>query len=88
MSLVFAPLVAALGLACVKISGRGLGHTGGTIDKLEAIPGFRTDIAPDALREQAMSVGCVIAAQTEDLVPADGAVYALRDATATVRSTP
>lgn len=88
VSLVFAPLVAALGLACVKISGRGLGHTGGTIDKLEAIPGFRTDIVPDALREQAMSVGCVIAAQTEDLVPADGAVYALRDATATVRSTP
>ena len=88
VSLVFAPLVAALGLACVKISGRGLGHTGGTIDKLEAIPGFRTDIAPDAIREQATSVGCVIAAQTADLVPADGAVYALRDATATVRSIP
>jgi len=88
VSLVFAPLVAALGLACVKISGRGLGHTGGTIDKLEAIPGLRTDLEPDALRTQARAVGCVIAAQTADLVPADGAVYALRDATATVRSIP
>ena len=88
VSLVFAPLVAALGLACVKISGRGLGHTGGTIDKLEAIPGFRTDLDPDAIRDQAASVGCVIASQTADLVPADGAVYALRDATATVRSIP
>ena len=88
VSLVFAPLVAALGLACVKISGRGLGHTGGTIDKLEAIPGFRTDLELDAFRDQAMTVGCVIASQTADLVPADGAVYALRDATATVRSIP
>ena len=72
----------------MKISGRGLGHTGGTIDKLEAIPGLRTDLEPDALRTQARAVGCVIAAQTADLVPADGAVYALRDATATVRSIP
>jgi len=88
VSLVFAPLAAALGLACVKISGRGLGHTGGTIDKLEAIPGFRADLEPDALRLQAMTVGCVIASQTSDLVPADGLVYALRDATATVRSIP
>ena len=88
VSLVFAPLVAALGLACVKISGRGLGHTGGTVDKLEAIPGFRTDLDPEAIRDQAAAIGCVIASQTAELVPADGAVYALRDATATVRSIP
>ena len=88
VSLVFAPLVASLGLACVKISGRGLGHTGGTIDKLEAIPGFRVDRSIEEMRAQAASIGCVIASQTSQLVPADGMVYALRDATATVRSTP
>jgi len=88
VSLVFAPLVASLELACVKISGRALGHTGGTIDKLEAIPGFRVDRSIDAIRRQAREVGCVIASQTEELVPADGMVYALRDATATVPSIP
>jgi pyrimidine-nucleoside phosphorylase len=88
VSLVFAPLVAALGLVCVKVSGRGLGHTGGTIDKLEAIPGFRVDLDVGAMRRQAERVGCVIASQTPELVPADGAVYALRDATGTVESVP
>jgi pyrimidine-nucleoside phosphorylase len=88
VSLVFVPLVASLGLACAKLSGRGLGHTGGTIDKLESIPGFRTDLSPDEVRSQATDVGCVIGAQTPGLVPADGAVYALRDATATVPSIP
>jgi pyrimidine-nucleoside phosphorylase len=88
VSLVYAPLVAALGLACVKVSGRGLGHTGGTIDKLESIPGFRADLSVDDMRRQAASVGAAIASQTSELVPADGMVYALRDATATVASTP
>ena len=88
VSLVFAPLVAALGLACVKVSGRGLGHTGGTIDKLEAIPGFRVELDIASMRRQAADIGCVIASQTAQLVPADGVVYALRDATATVRSIP
>ena len=88
VSLIFAPLAAALGLACVKLSGRGLGHTGGTVDKLEAIPGMRLDRSLDAIVDQAAAIGCVIASQTGDLVPADRAVYALRDATATVRSVP
>ena len=88
VSLVFAPLAAALGLACVKLAGRGLGHTGGTIDKLESIPGIRVDRSPEELRCQAASVGCVIASQSAELVPADRAIYALRDATATVRSIP
>jgi len=88
VSLVFAPLVAALGLACVKLSGRGLGHTGGTIDKLEAIPGLRVDRSLEEIRRQAETIGCVIASQSEDLAPADRAIYALRDATATVRSIP
>jgi pyrimidine-nucleoside phosphorylase len=88
VSLIFAPLVAALGLACVKLSGRGLGHTGGTVDKLESIPGMRLDLSLAEIREQAAHIGCVIASQTAELVPADRAIYALRDATATVRSVP
>jgi pyrimidine-nucleoside phosphorylase len=88
VTLVFAPLAASLGLAVAKLSGRGLGHTGGTLDKLEAIPGFRTDLAPDVFERQVEEVGCAVAAQTEDLVPADGALYSLRDATATVPSIP
>jgi pyrimidine-nucleoside phosphorylase len=88
VSLVYAPLVASLGLACVKLSGRGLGYTGGTIDKLEAIPGFRVDLSVEQMRRQASQVGCVIAAQSPDVVPADGMIYALRDATATVASVP
>jgi pyrimidine-nucleoside phosphorylase len=88
VTLLFAPLAATLGLAVAKLSGRGLGHTGGTLDKLESIPGLRTDLSPDAFERQVEEVGCAVAAQTEDLVPADGALYALRDATATVPSVP
>jgi pyrimidine-nucleoside phosphorylase len=88
VTLVFAPLAASLGLAVAKLSGRGLGHTGGTLDKLESIPGFRTDLSPEAFERQVEEVGCAVAAQTADLVPADGKLYALRDATATVPSVP
>jgi pyrimidine-nucleoside phosphorylase len=88
VTLVFAPLAASMGLAVAKLSGRGLGHTGGTLDKLEAIPGFRTDLSTVDLERQVGRVGCAVAAQTADLVPADGALYALRDATATVPSVP
>lgn len=88
VTLAFAPLAAALGLAVAKLSGRGLGHTGGTLDKLEAIPGLRTDLDPAAFERQVEEVGCAVAAQTADIVPADGALYALRDATATVPSIP
>ncbi len=88
VTLVFAPLCAALGVAVAKLSGRGLGHTGGTLDKLESIPALRTDLSPDELERQVDRVGCAVAAQSKDLVPADGALYALRDATATVPSVP
>ena len=88
VTLVFAPLAAALGLAVAKVSGRGLGHTGGTLDKLEAIPGLRTDLEPDRIARQVREIGCAVAAQSPRLVPADGAMYSLRDATATVPSIP
>jgi pyrimidine-nucleoside phosphorylase len=88
ISLIFAPLVAALGMAVAKLSGRALGHTGGTLDKLESIPGFRTQLSSDEIRRQAARIGCVIGAQSPNLVPADGVLYALRDATATVESIP
>ena len=88
VTLAFAPLAASLGLAVAKLSGRGLGHTGGTLDKLESIPGLRTDLSPEAFERQVDEVGCAVAAQTEDIVPADGALYALRDATTTVASVP
>ncbi|MDP9300530.1 MAG: thymidine phosphorylase [Actinomycetota bacterium] len=88
VTLVFAPLAASLGLAVAKLSGRGLGHTGGTLDKLESIPGLRTDLEPDRIARQVREVGCAVAAQSSRLVPADGALYALRDATATVPSVP
>jgi pyrimidine-nucleoside phosphorylase len=88
VTLLFAPLAASLGLAVAKLSGRGLGHTGGTLDKLESIPGLRTDLSPQELERQVEEVGCAVAGQTADLVPADGALYALRDATGTVASVP
>jgi pyrimidine-nucleoside phosphorylase len=88
VTLAFAPLAASLGLAVAKLSGRGLGHTGGTLDKLESIPGLRTDLSPEVFERQVERVGCAVAAQTDDLVPADGALYALRDATTTVPSVP
>jgi pyrimidine-nucleoside phosphorylase len=88
VTLVFAPLAASLGMAVAKLSGRGLGHTGGTLDKLESIPGLRTDLAPDEMERQVAEIGCAVAAQSPRLVPADGKLYALRDATATVPSIP
>jgi pyrimidine-nucleoside phosphorylase len=88
VTLAFAPLAASLGLAVAKLSGRGLGHTGGTLDKLESIPGFRTNLTAEQMERQVDEVGCAVAAQTADLVPADGALYELRDACAAVPSVP
>ncbi len=88
VSLPLAPVVAACGVAVPMMSGRGLGHTGGTLDKLESIPGFSVDIAPGAFIEQLNDVGMVMVGQTETLVPADRRIYALRDATGTVPSIP
>ncbi len=84
VSLIWAPLMAAVGFAVPMISGRGLGHTGGTLDKLEAIPGFRTDLTAVEMDRVVQDVGCVITGQTADLVPADRTLYALRSQTATV----
>lgn len=88
VTLVFAPLAASLGLAVAKLSGRGLGHTGGTLDKLESIPGLRTDLSAGEFERQVDAIGLAVAAQSSELVPADGVLYALRDATATVPSVP
>jgi pyrimidine-nucleoside phosphorylase len=87
-SVVLVPLMAAAGAAFVKMSGRGLGHTGGTLDKLEAIPGFATEISPAAMRAQVERIGCALVGQSPELVPADGVLYALRDVTGTVDSVP
>ena len=87
-SLVVAPIVASLGVKVAKMSGRGLGHTGGTIDKLEAISGFNTDIPVDEFKKIVNRVGIAIVGQTASLAPADKLLYALRDVTATVDSLP
>ncbi len=88
VSLVVIPLVAALGIKVAKMSGRGLGHTGGTIDKLESIPGFNTSISMEQFISNVNSHGMAIVGQTANLVPADKKLYALRDVTATVDSIP
>jgi pyrimidine-nucleoside phosphorylase len=88
VSLILAPLVASLGVAVPMMSGRGLGHTGGTLDKLESIPGFRTGLSlPETVR-QLEAIGCALIGATGDIAPADRRLYALRDATATVESIP
>ena len=87
-SLVVAPIVASLGVKVAKMSGRGLGHTGGTIDKLEAIPGFRTDIPVEKFKKIVNDIGIAIVGQNAELAPADKLLYALRDVTATVDSLP
>jgi len=88
ISLILAPLVAACGAAVPQLSGRGLGHTGGTLDKLESIPGWRAFLSNDEIREQLESVGAVICAAGQGLAPVDRKLYSLRDVTATVASIP
>lgn len=88
VSIVLAPLVASLGVPVPMMSGRGLGHTGGTVDKLETIPGFRTDLDLREYRAQMERLGCALIAQTAEVAPLDRRLYALRDVTATVESIP
>ena len=88
VSLVLAPLIASIGVAVPMMSGRSLGHTGGTLDKLESIPGFRTAITLDEARAQIERIGCAMMGQTAEIAPADRKMYALRDATGTVESIP
>ncbi|HDD24087.1 MAG TPA: thymidine phosphorylase [Chloroflexi bacterium] len=88
VSLVVAPIVAACGVPVAKMTGRGLGFSGGTIDKLESIPGYRTDLSESEFKAQLREIGIVLTGQSVDLAPADRKLYALRDVTATVESTP
>lgn len=88
ITLPLGPLVASLGAAVPQLSGRGLGHTGGTLDKLEAIPGWRADLSPETIRDILAGPGAVVAAAGSGLAPADKKIYALRDATGTVESIP
>jgi pyrimidine-nucleoside phosphorylase len=85
---VLLPLLAAAGVTLAKMSGRGLGHTGGTIDKLSCIPGFRTELTREEFTRQVVQTGLAITGQSQEMVPADGKLYALRDVTATVDSIP
>ena len=87
-SLICAPIAAAAGVIVPMVSGRGLGHTGGTLDKLESIPGFRTDLTLDQFRAQLASLGLCFIGQTDEIAPADKRLYALRDVTGTVESIP
>ena len=87
-TLVIVPIVASLGIPVIKMSGRGLGYTGGTIDKLESIPGYRIDLKDDEIVNQVNKIGAVVTGQTANLVPMDKVIYALRDVTSTVSSIP
>jgi pyrimidine-nucleoside phosphorylase len=87
-TLVFVPMLASVGIPMAKLSGRGLGHTGGTLDKLEAIPGFNVNLSIDDFIRQVKEIGAAVGGQTQDLAPADGLMYALRDVTGTVESVP
>jgi len=87
-SLVVAPVAAACGVPVPMMSGRGLGHTGGTLDKLESIPGFRVDLSIEDMRAALLAIGCVMIGQTKEIAPADKKLYALRDVTGTVESIP
>jgi len=87
-TLVLAPLLASLGITMAKMSGRGLGHTGGTLDKLESIPGFRVDLTKEEYINNLNKIGLAVIGQTKTIVPADKQIYALRDVTATVESIP
>jgi pyrimidine-nucleoside phosphorylase len=88
VTLVVEPLVAACGVPMGKMSGRGLGYSGGTIDKLESIPGFRTSLTTTEFKQQLKEIGVVLTGQSADLAPADGKLYALRDVTGTINSIP